>query len=302
MSSQNPIAAPELPTEWRHLLDTAFEAAHAAASIQRTHFGAHSLQVETKSDLTPVTVADRDSENAIRAVLRKRTPHLGIHGEEFGGEGSSSDRWIIDPIDGTKNFIAGVPYYATLIGLMLDDSLVMGIVHAPSLPVEAEFGDTECEGLGETTDLGRTWWAVQGHGAYTGRGTRFDRASQRRLQVSSQAELARAFVCHGGLAHFRNNRWEPFVDLVDRCWRTRGFGDWWGHMLVAEGKCDAMIEPIVHLYDLAAVKPIVEEAGGRFSVPDGERLVDSFESGTISSNSALHDEVREVMRFESTRG
>lgn len=296
MIAANPLdsVSRTLPSDWEFLLGVALEAARSAAPIQRLHFDQDDLTVDRKPDESPVTIADRSSEEAIRDVLRRQTPDLGILGEEFGSEGSELDRWIIDPIDGTKSYIAGVPYYATLIGLMLDGLLVMGVIHAPSLPVEPRFAPPAAGG---DSSLGRTWWGVLGHGAYTGFGTEREFVMKERLQVSRVDRLDRAFVCHGGLAHFRKYRWEPFVDLVDRCGRTRGFGDWWGHMLVAEGRCEAMVEPRVALHDLAAVKPIVEAAGGRFVVPDGELLVDSYAASSLSANAALAEEIARILEF-----
>jgi histidinol-phosphatase len=250
----------------------------------------------TKADTTPVTVADRGSEEAIRETLRRATPELGLLGEEFGQDGSERDRWIIDPIDATKNFVAGLPFFATLIGLELAGKLVLGVVHAPALGPGSGLGAAQT-GLASQS-LGETWWAARGHGAWGGTGTTPGTTRQRRLQVTQTATLDKAFIAHGGLNVFqRHGLWPAFSNLVTRASRTRGFGDWWGHILVAEGHCDAMIEGRVALHDVAAIKPILEEAGGAFFTRGGAPLVTGFQEGTISSNGRLGEELRGVMGF-----
>ena len=242
--------------------------------------------MERKPDASPVTVADRASEEAIREILHRATPELGLLGEEYGQEGSETDRWIIDPIDATKNFVAGLPFFATLIGLELGGELVMGIVHAPALGPGS--GLSTSQEAGDPASLGETWWAARGRGAWGGTGTTLATAGQRRLRVSEVSEVGRAFVAHGGLSIFqRRGLWPGFSEMVARTARTRGFGDWWGHILVAEGRCDAMVEGEVALHDVAALKPILEEAGGVFLTRHDAPLVTAFKEGTLSANRHL---------------
>lgn len=276
------MAARPLPDAQRYL-EAALAACRAAGEIHRAHFRSATLQVETKKDATPVTVADRASEEAIREILHRATPELGLLGEEFGQEGSERDRWIIDPIDATKNFVVGLPFFATLIGLELDGEMVLGVVHAPVLGPETQ---------------GETWWGARGHGAWAGTGTTPATCQQRRLRVTETAEVAKAFIVHGGLNIFqRNGLWPVFSDLVARAYRTRGFGDWWGHVLVAEGRCDAMVEGAVALHDIAAIKPILEEAGGVMVTRGDAPLVTGYGAAMFSSNRNLAAELKHILGF-----
>jgi histidinol-phosphatase len=243
-----------------------------------------------------VTVADRGSEEAIREILHRATPELGLLGEELGQEGSERDRWIIDPIDATKNFVAGLPYFATLIGLELDGEMVLGVVHAPALGPGSGSTTRQPEGAAET--LGETWWAARGEGAWSGTGTLFETCRQRKLRVKETSEIEAAFLLHGGLNLFqRHGLWPAFSDVVARANRTRGFGDWWGHILVAEGRCDAMIEPEVSLHDVAALKPILEEAGGVLLPRGNTPLTRGFHTGTISANPVLAERLRQALGY-----
>lgn len=281
---------------FRHYLEAALAACRRAGEIHRGHFRSAALQVDLKADASPVTAADRGSEEAIRETLHRATPELGLLGEEFGQEGNERDRWIIDPIDATKNFVAGLPFFATLIGLELDGEIVLGVVHAPVLGPGS--GLSAPQPAGESATLGETWWAARGEGAWGGTGTLLETCRQRRLRVSGTAEIEKAFVVHGGLNLFqRHGLWEGFSNLVARAHRTRGFGDWWGHILVAEGRCDAMIEAEVAIHDVAALKPILEEAGGVLLTRGGETLTRSFHAGTISGNGRLTERLREIMGF-----
>src|SRR6202012_4811689 len=215
-------------------------------------FRALNLEVETKPDLTPVTDADRAAEESLRNVLRRSRPRDAVLGEEFGRVGHGPRCWVIDPIDGTKNFIRGVPVWATLIGLMDGDKVVVGVVTAPA--------------------LGRRWWAATGGGAWTGRS--LTKAS--RCQVSQVTKLSDASFSYSGVGGWaETGRLDGFLSLSRAVWRTRAFGDFWSHMLVAEGAVDISAEPDVSLWDLAALQVIVQEAGGRFTslagaaTPDG---------------------------------
>lgn len=276
------MTARPLPDAQRYL-EAALAACRAAGEIHRKHFRSATLQVETKQDSTPVTVADRASEEAIRETLHRATPELGLLGEEFGQEGSERDRWIIDPIDATKNFVAGLPYFATLIGLELDGELVLGVVHAPVFGSETQ---------------GETWWGARGEGAWAGAGAALETCRQRRLQVTETSEVAKAFIQHGGLNIFqRGGLWPAFSDLVARAYRTRGFGDWWGHILVAEGRCDAMVEGAVALHDIAAIKPIVEEAGGVMVTRGDAPLITGYDAAMFSSNRNVAEELRRILGF-----
>jgi len=263
------------------LLAAALDACSLAGVIHREHFRSAGLAVERKADTSPVTQADRGSEEAIREALRRATPDLGLLGEEYGQEGDERDRWVIDPLDGTRNFVAGLPYFATLLGLELDGELVLGVVHAAI--------------------LNATWCAVRGgalRGAWAGQGTDPATCRERRLRVSETANVDEAFIQHGGLVHFqRSGLWPAFGDLVARAGRTRGFGDWWGHMLVAEGRCDAMVEGTVHYHDVAAIKPILEEAGGIFLTRSGAPLGRGFKGPTLSSNRNLAGALAGVLGF-----
>lgn len=264
-----------------HLLHAVLDACSRAGDIERHHFRSAGLQVDRKADDSPVTQADRQAETAIRETLAAATPELGLLGEEFGQEGDVRDCWIIDPLDGTKNFVAGLPYFAVLIGLRLDGDLVLGAVHAPA--------------LGEH---GETWWAIRGQGAWAGAGTDVESVRDRKLQVSSTSSLEQAFVTFGGLKWFhKRGLWQGMSDLVEQTYRSRGFGDWWGHMLVAEGRCDAMVEAEVALHDIAAVKVVVEEAGGAFRARGGAALEAGFCTGVVSSNAALIEPVCRVMGY-----
>jgi len=266
------------------LLAAALAACRRAGAIHREHFRAGGLateDVDHKADASPVTQADRGAEEAIRETLRQATPELGLLGEEFGQEGDQRDRWVIDPLDGTKNFVAGLPWFATLLGLELDGELVLGVVHAAL--------------LGES---GETWCAARGSGAWAGTGTDPATCRERRLRVSETSTLEDAFVQHGGLVYFqRTGLWPAFSKLVARAGRTRGFGDWWGHMLVAEGRCDAMLEGTVAYHDVAAIRPILEEAGGVFRTRRGEPLGAGFHGPVLSSNRALEPEISALLGF-----
>jgi len=232
-------------------LSLALALADAADAISLGRFRAHDLVVETKPDLTPVTEADRAVEEAIRARLAAERPGDGIVGEEFGSTGSGRRRWIVDPIDGTRNYSRGVPVWATLIALEEDAELGLGVVSAPA--------------------LGRRWWAERGGGAFV---------NGERVHVSAVSTVEDSVLC------FALEQQLP--EVAHRCWHPRGYGDFWAHMLVAEGAADGAIDAIgVSLWDLAAIVPIVEEAGGRFSDRSGARRVDG--GSAVSSNGLLHD-------------
>ena len=245
-------------------LDLALQLADAADEITMARFGSVDLVVESKPDLTPVSDADRSVEEMIRAHLGAERPSDAISGEEFGSEGSGSRRWVIDPIDGTKNFVRGVPVWATLIALLDGDSAVVGVVSAPA--------------------LGRRWWAASGAGAF---GSTFG-AAPRQLAVSRVGNLADASLSYASLGGWAQlGRREAMVALMDSVWRTRAYGDFWSYMLLAEGAVDIAAEPELSLWDMAALAPIVTEAGGRFTGLNG---VDGVHQGNVvASNGLLHE-------------
>jgi len=240
--------------------------ADAADEVTTRRFRALDLRVETKPDLTPVSDADRAVEERLRSLLERARPHDAVVGEEYGSSGGGPRRWVIDPIDATKNFVRGVPAWATLIALMEDDRVVVGLVSAPA--------------------LGRRWWAGLGGGAWAGPG--LDRAQ--RLKVSQVSDLADASFSYSSLTGWEERGvLDRFLDLTRACWRTRAFGDFWSHMMVAEGLVDLSAEPEVSLWDLAALQVIVEEAGGRFTSLEGEATPSG--GSVVCSNGLLHDEV-----------
>ncbi len=231
----------------------ALELADAADEISLGRFRASDLEVETKPDLTPVTEADRAVEEVIRTRLANDRPRDGILGEEFGASGTGTRRWIVDPIDGTRNYSRGIPVWATLIALEEDGEIVLGVVSAPALH--------------------RRWHAERGGGAWV---------NDDRIRVSAIRRIEDAVLSFA--------LEQPLPSLAGYAWHARGYGDFWAHMLVAEGAVDGAVDAVgVKVWDLAAIQPIVEEAGGRFSDASGGARVDG---GTaISSNGHLHEEL-----------
>ena len=247
-------------------LRLALELADAADEITMKHFRLATLEVRTKHDLTPVSEADEAVERMIRERLARERPDDGIVGEEFGAGGSTRRRWIIDPIDGTKNYVRGIPVFATLIGLEEDGVITTGVVSAPA--------------------LGRRWSASRGSGAFCN-GTA--------MRVSQIATLAEAHITYDSVTDFdRFGLGEKFLALVRRCGRARGFGDFWIHMLVAEGAVEIAVEPQVAAWDIAAIQVIVEEAGGRFTDLKGNARHDG--GSGVSTNGVLHETVLEQLR------
>ncbi|MHB1571908.1 MAG: inositol monophosphatase family protein [Solirubrobacteraceae bacterium] len=254
-------------------LELALELADAADLITRARFRAHDLVVETKPDLTPVSEADKAVEHALRELLAERRPGDAVFGEEYGGGGvkGSGRRWIVDPIDGTKSYVRGVPAWATLLALEDAGQVTVAVVSAPA--------------------LGRRWWAARGAGAYA-----LDSLTDapHRLRVSAVGELADAQLCYGGLEEWRlTGRLDALVDLSARCWRSRGYGDFWSYMLVAEGAVEIGCDPTVSLWDLAAPMLIVQEAGGRFTDLSG--VATPSGGSAVATNGRLHDAVLAVL-------
>jgi histidinol-phosphatase len=241
-------------------LDLALRLADAADAITSDRFRARDLKVARKPDRTPVTDADTAVEDAIRAILANDVPADAVAGEERGGTIGAGRTWVVDPIDGTKNFLRGVPAWATLIALVDAGKPVVGVVSAPA--------------------LGRRWWASAGSGAFTDDG--------RKLSVSGVDDLADAYLSTTHLGSWvKHHSREAYLRLVDACWENRAFGDFWQHCLVAEGAIDIAAEAIVNAWDVAALQVLVEEAGGRFTDLKG---VATFDGGSaLSTNGHLHN-------------
>lgn len=242
-------------------LRLALELADLSDAITMRHFRTV-FAVRTKADRTPVSEVDEAVERAIRDRLKRELPEDTVIGEEFGANGTAGRRWIIDPIDATKNYIRGIPVFATLIAL---DSTV-GVISAPA--------------------LGRRWWAVRDGGAFCNGGP---------IHVSTIRDLTDAQIGYDSLQDFAPfGLDQKFVELVRRCGRARGFGDFWIHMLVAEGAIEIAVEPLVAWWDMAAVQVIVEEAGGRFSSITGQHTANG--GSAVSTNGVLHEAVLASLR------
>jgi histidinol-phosphatase len=244
----------------------ALELADLADAITLERFLAEDLVVETKPDLSPVTEADRAAEQVLRKRIGDERPGQGVIGEEFGADRLGNVRWILDPIDGTKNYLRGVPVWATLIALEREGRVEVGVVSAPALQ--------------------RRWWAARGQGAFV---------NGRPIRVSRVADLSDAVLSYASLGSWeQHGLGEQFLTLARGCWRTRAFGDFWSHMLVAEGAADLAVEPEVNLWDLAAPQVIVEEAGGRFTDLGGTPTPAG--GSVVSTNGLLHDRVLATLR------
>jgi histidinol-phosphatase len=229
-------------------LSVAVELANRADAITLDRFGALDLRIETKPDLTPVTDADEAVETALREILSRERPDDAVLGEEYGGTAVFAGRqWVIDPIDGTKNFVRGVPVWASLIALLEDGVPVVGVVSAPA--------------------LSRRWWAGRGLGAFASIGG----GPARKLAVSGVADLSSASLSFSSLSGWADlGLREQFIELTDAVWRVRGYGDFYNYCLVAEGAVDIAAEPEVKLWDLAPLDILVREAGGTFTNLDGQ--------------------------------
>ncbi|MGH3507921.1 MAG: inositol monophosphatase family protein [Nocardioidaceae bacterium] len=255
-----------MPSDYTDDLRLAHVLADDADSLTMDRFKAQDLHVVTKPDLTPVSDADNSVEEAIRRTLGRARPRDAVLGEEGGATGWGPRRWVVDPIDGTKNFVRGVPVWATLIGLMVEDEVVAGVVSAPA--------------------LGRRWWASRGGGAWTGKSL----FSAQPCRVSDVGRLEDASVSFSSLSGWEGRgRLDDFVTLLRRAWRHRAYGDFWSYMLVAEGAVDVALEPELALHDMAAVAAIVLEAGGRFT--DLEGADGPLGTDALATNGKLHDQV-----------
>jgi len=246
--------------------------ADRADALTSARFGARDLHIDTKPDMTPVTDADRAVETDLREALARERSDDGVVGEEFGGTTTFSGRqWVIDPIDGTKNYVRGVPVWASLIALLEDGVPVAGAISAPALQ--------------------RRWWAARGRGAFmavTG-------AAPRRLQVSSVADLGSASLSFSSLSGWAQRGLRGrFIDLTDAVWRVRGFGDFLSYCLVAEGAVDIAAEPEVSVWDLAALDILVREAGGTLTGLDG--TAGPHQGSAVATNGLLHRRVLDSLR------
>ena len=247
-------------------LALALDLADTADEISRGRFHAMDLVVTTKPNRTPVTDADQAVERAIRALLAERRPADGVLGEEFGAEGPTARQWIIDPIDGTAGFLRGIPIWATLISLAVDGVPVVGVVSAPA--------------------LGKRWWARTGAGAWAS-DERTPDAAPVRLRVSGVATLADASLSYNSIQQWDTaGRLDSLIALSRQVWRTRAYGDMWSYMLLAEGHLDIAGEFDLQPYDMAALAPIVQEAGGRFTSVDGQD--GPWHGSALATNGLLH--------------
>jgi histidinol-phosphatase len=256
------------------VLEAALEAARIAGAIGLRYFRSD-VRVTHKADRTPVTQADHEAEAAIVERLRPSFPDIGFLGEEFGAQGTQSRRWIVDPIDGTKNFVRGIPYWATLLALEEDGEVTLGIVHAPA--------------------TGELFWARRGQGAW---------ADGARLRVSAVDRLGEAMLVHSSLNLLRpldgGRCWEGFVRLVEQTDRQRGFGDYFGYTFVLRGQAELMLEADVKPWDIAPFKVLFEEAGGRLTDLAGRPTI--YSGTALASNGRLHAEALALLGTASSPG
>lgn len=255
-------------------LSLALALAGDADLISLDRFTAVDLVVTTKPDRTPVTDADQAVERSIRSGILAARPHDSILGEEYGTEGTSNRQWIIDPIDGTANFLRGLPIWGTLISLVIDGVPVVGVVSSPA--------------------LGKRWWAASGHGAW---GQQHGE-EPRRLAVSGVSDLADASISYNSLPGWDEAGYlDEVIALTRAVWRARAIGDMWSYMLLAEGALDVVGEFDLQPYDMAALIPIIEEAGGTFTSVDGQP--GPWHGSALATNSALHEAVRGIVGRDS---
>jgi histidinol-phosphatase len=247
-------------SELDELLGFALQLADGADAIAMRHFR-RDLQIDRKPDRSFVTEADTGIEKALRERIEQRYPDHGILGEEFGSTAGRDTRWIIDPIDATHSFMRGLPMFATLIGLERAGEMMLGVVSAPAMR--------------------ERWHAVRGGGAWSG---------NRQLHVSSISRLEESQIFYASRTAFTAvGKSDGFDSVVGAAWRDRGFGDFWGYALVAEGTGEAMIEPELYPWDLAAPLILIEEAGGRLTDFNGKRTHSG--GSAVASNGRIHDEI-----------
>jgi histidinol-phosphatase len=253
-------------SEWQARYDLAVDVARKAGDLAWTYYET-TFAVENKADDSPVTVADREAEQLIRSAVATHFPQDGFLGEEFGHQpGGSGFRWVIDPIDGTRSFVRHIPIWATLIGLEYKGEQIGGVAYIPV--------------------LGQLYRALRGDGAFV---------DGRRIRVSDVARLSDALMCYSSLNWFTKvGREQTFLELIRRTNRQRGFGDFYGFVLVAEGCCDLMIDHGVHPWDVSGLKAIVEEAGGRFTDWSGTPTTETPD--IVATNGKVHAEVLDILR------
>ncbi len=245
-------------------LELALRLADAADAVSMARFDAADLDVQLKADASHVTEADLATERAVRTILADERPGDGVFGEEFGVSGDAQRQWIIDPIDGTANYLKGIPMWTTLIALVVDGVPRVGVASQPA--------------------LGRRWWAATGRGAWTNT----EAGEPRRLSVSGVSDVAHSSISFQSIAQWDEaGRTEALLRLSRAVWRDRGYGDTWPYMLLAEGRLEFVAEFGVKEYDIAALVPIVTEAGGRFTDIDGADSIASRSS--LATNGILHD-------------
>ena len=251
---------------WQNRYEVAVEAARVAGDLARSYYET-TFDIERKADDSPVTVADKTAEKVIREKVARHFPDDGFLGEEYGDQaGTSGYRWIIDPIDGTRSFVRHIPIWATLVGLEYKGEQIGGVAYVPV--------------------FGQVYRALRGDGAFV---------NDRRIRVSDTATLADSLMCYSSLRWFQKaGREKTFLELVSRTNRQRGFGDFYGFVLVAEGACDLMIEHGVNSWDVAATKAIVEEAGGRFTDWTDTPTIDKPD--VLASNGKVHAETLAILR------
>jgi len=244
-------------------LALAHELADLADEITLDRFRAQDLKIETKPDASPVTDADQAAERALKAHLLAKRPADALIGEEYGTSGTASRTWIIDPIDGTANFMRGVPVWATLIALAIDGKPTVSVVSAPA--------------------LGRRWWAAPNIGAWT----RDVNGIEREIEVSAIADEAHASISYNNLKLWdESGKLPQLIEFSRKLWRTRAYGDFYSYMLLAEGSVDIVAEHDLKIYDIAALVPIVEQAGGKLTALDGPLTAET--SSVLASNGKLH--------------
>lgn len=244
-------------------LALAHELANIADEIALDRFRAQDLKIETKPDSSPVTDADQATERALKAHLAAKRPADALIGEEYGNTGAGSRTWIIDPIDGTANFMRGVPIWATLIALSIDGKATVSVVSAPA--------------------LGRRWWAAPNIGAWT----RDVDGTERQIKVSNIGDVANASISYNNLKLWdQSGKLPQLIEFSRSLWRTRAYGDFYSYMLLAEGNIDIVAEHDLKIYDIAALVPIVEQAGGKLTALDGPLTAET--SSVLATNGALH--------------
>src|SRR5262245_36534864 len=257
--------------EWKSRYDLAVTAAQEAGKIALGYFDAGTA-VEWKQDQSPVTIADRNAEQYLRKTLLGKFPNDGFLGEEFGDQpGTSGYRWIIDPVDGTRSFVRNIPLWGTLLGLQYQDEVIAGVAVMPV--------------------FGHTYRALKGDGAYR---------NERRIRVSDVADLSDSILFYSSIYWFKaSGHLDDFLRLCDRTQRPRGFGDCYAFVLVAQGSGELAVEHGVHIWDVAAVLPILEEAGGKLTDWSGQVRIDRPD--VVASNGKVHEAALQVLRTPANR-